>query len=98
MLLMALTLAAAGLLVTAVSSILLVGAGILFGVFLHGLSQFIADRTPLPYRGRVRFWLVAAIVASIARRAATGQAPKPSPRFRNWPNSSSPPVRSCRST
>lgn len=64
-LLMALTLAAAGLLVTAVSSILLVGAGILFGVFLHGLSQFIADHTPLPYRGAYVL-VVTALVASIA--------------------------------
>lgn len=64
-LLVALTLAAAGLLVTAVSSILLVGAGILFGVFLHGVSQFIADRTPLPYRGAYVL-VVAAIVACVA--------------------------------
>ncbi len=64
-LLVALTLAAAGLLVTAVSSILLVGAGILFGIFLHGVSQFIASRTPLSYRGAYAL-VVIALVASIA--------------------------------
>lgn len=64
-LLVALTLATAGLLVTAVSSILLVGAGILFAVFLHGVSQFIASRTPLSYRGAYAL-VVIALVASIA--------------------------------
>ncbi len=46
LLLLAIALAASDLLVSAVSVVLLILAGVLFGIFLNGLSRFI----PLPYR------------------------------------------------
>jgi predicted PurR-regulated permease PerM len=63
-LLAALTLAAADLLVPAVSSILLVFAGVLFGIFLHGVADSIAQRTPLSYRWAYTL-VVVALVATI---------------------------------
>lgn len=48
-LLFALVLAAAGLLIVSTNILLLIFAGILFGVFLNNLSRGLADRTPLSY-------------------------------------------------
>jgi len=48
-LLAALVLATAGLFTTSVSVLLLVYAGLLFGVFLNGISRWVADRSPLSY-------------------------------------------------
>jgi predicted PurR-regulated permease PerM len=42
-------LAAANLLVSTLSVVLLTFAGILFGVFLNGISRFVKRHTPLPY-------------------------------------------------
>ncbi|TWU19098.1 hypothetical protein Poly21_12690 [Allorhodopirellula heiligendammensis] len=49
-LLLGLVLAAAGLLISAVNVLLLVFAGLLFGLLIHGISNWLADHTPLSYQ------------------------------------------------
>ncbi|KAA5541952.1 AI-2E family transporter [Roseiconus nitratireducens] len=49
-LLLGLILAASGLLVPSLSVVLLVFAGILFGILMNGVSSWCAERTPLSYR------------------------------------------------
>jgi hypothetical protein len=51
LLLVALTLAAAGLLIVTLQVLLLIFAGVLFGIFLHQISRLLCDRTRLSYRG-----------------------------------------------
>ncbi|MCA9154236.1 MAG: AI-2E family transporter [Planctomycetales bacterium] len=53
----ALVLAVAGLLIITLDVLLLVFAGVLFGIFLNGLSGWIADHTPASYR-----WSYVAVV------------------------------------
>lgn len=60
-----LVLAAANLFVPVISVLLLVFAGILFGVFLNGVSQWIANHTPLGYRGSYTV-IVVLLIALIA--------------------------------
>ena len=60
----ALVLAVANLLVTTLSVLLLVFAGLLFGVFLNGLSGWLSRYTRLPYR--VSFGIVVALLLGIA--------------------------------
>lgn len=66
-LLVGLILAAAGFFVATVSVILLIFAGILFGVFLNGLSGSLADHSPLSYR-----WAYAVVVVLLIAIVAAG--------------------------
>ncbi|MFG0255704.1 MAG: AI-2E family transporter [Rhodopirellula sp. JB053] len=50
-LLFGLVLAAAGVLIQTVNVLLLILAGLLFGIFVNGISSWLAERTPLPYTG-----------------------------------------------
>jgi predicted PurR-regulated permease PerM len=59
-LLVALILAAADLLVVTVDVLLLILAGVLFGIFIGGISQWIAEHSPLSYR-----WAYAVVVILI---------------------------------
>lgn len=66
-LLIGLILAAADLFVTTVSVVLLIFAGILFGIFLNGLSGSLARHTPFPYR-----WSYVLVVALLLALIAGG--------------------------
>ncbi len=50
LLLFGLILGVTGLLITSVKVVLLVFAGILFGIFLNGISRWVQDHTPISYR------------------------------------------------
>lgn len=63
LLLLALILAAADLLVVTISILLLIFAGLLFGVFIHGLASWVARRTPVPYR--YTYFLVVGILVAM---------------------------------
>jgi len=64
-LLVAIALAVAGLLVVTVQVLLLVFAGVLFGLFLNRLSHAICDHTPLPYRAAYAIVVVAFVLTAI---------------------------------
>ncbi|TWT56315.1 AI-2E family transporter [Allorhodopirellula solitaria] len=49
-LLLGLILAVAGLLIPAANVMLLIFAGLLFGLFLHGIANWLTERSPLAYR------------------------------------------------
>jgi predicted PurR-regulated permease PerM len=67
LLLLALTLAAAGLLVSAISASLLFFAGILFGIALNWMSDVLNRRLPLSYR-----WAYVVVVAILVALVAGG--------------------------
>lgn len=66
--LVSLVLAVAGLLIVSIKVLLLIFAGVLVGVLLNGLSQFIASHTPLSYR----FSYVAVLLVIVAVVGAAG--------------------------
>ena len=61
----ALTLAVAGLLIVTLHVGLLIFAGVLFGVFLNGLSTRLGRLTPLPYRGSYAVVLLLVLALSV---------------------------------
>jgi len=63
-LLIAVALAMAGLLIVTIQVLLLVFAGVLFGLFLNRLSHAICDHTPVPYRAA--YLIVVATLVLIA--------------------------------
>jgi predicted PurR-regulated permease PerM len=65
-LLAGLVLAAADLLVSAVSVVLLILAGVLFGVFIGGMSHMVARHTPLSYRWSYVLVLVLLVAVVLA--------------------------------
>lgn len=65
-LLIGLILAVADLLVVSLSVCLLISAGVLFGVFLNGISGWLARRTPLSYHGAFAVVVIVIVGSSAA--------------------------------
>jgi len=63
--LIAIALAVAGLLVATMQVLLLVFAGVLFGLFLNRLSHTISDHTPLPYRAAYAVVIVVLVLITV---------------------------------
>ncbi len=61
-LLFGLVLAAAGLLIPAANVLLLIFAGMLFGLLVHGIADWLAAHTPVPYRGTYLFVVAAFLI------------------------------------
>jgi predicted PurR-regulated permease PerM len=62
----ALVLAVSGYFVTVVSLLLLIFAGVLFGIFLNGLSGWLSRHTPLGYFWALLVWVTAIVAAAAA--------------------------------